>query len=143
MRTKAVTMNLRGDMKNLKSLTFNSFIRSYIIWLNMYQTLTFLSCDCSQLLAHSKKSQCVSLLHSFLCKKKKGYLVSDADWTLFSVKKRGGVFGIRCWLVKISWVDVFCLIKWWRLLTNCFLWFSIYLSYTLQLGVGFWKFSWF
>ena len=27
MRTKAVTMNLRGDMKNLKPLTFNSFIR--------------------------------------------------------------------------------------------------------------------
>ena len=30
MRNKTVTMNLRGDMQNLKSLTFNSFIRLYI-----------------------------------------------------------------------------------------------------------------
>ena len=31
IRTKTITMNLGGDLQNLKSLTFNSFIRLYII----------------------------------------------------------------------------------------------------------------
>ena len=31
MRTKTITMNLRVDMHNLKSMTFISFIRVYII----------------------------------------------------------------------------------------------------------------
>ena len=31
IRTKTNTMNLRGDIQNFKSLTFNSFIHLYII----------------------------------------------------------------------------------------------------------------